>query len=164
MPFFCKSQSMISIAVGLYNSIFKVNTWWFLGFSLSFMTSSVWKGIGHLFFTISPSLGLSKALSWFSWGYGFWGRINVKGPPHCVKQGYMNSVLVNSGDLNIDYWLKWYLLSFSTEKQHKTKQTSFLLPEDVFHKWDTIQLTSKGRELNFTFQKDGYQIISEHTN
>ena len=97
---------------------------WFFGFSLSFMSLSVLKGTGHLFFIISPSLGLSKVLSWFNWGYRFWGRINDKGPPHCVKQGYMNSLWVNSGDLNIDYWLKWYSLSFSTEKKK-----SFLLPE-----------------------------------
>ena len=113
---------MISIAVGLYDSIFEVNTWWSLGFSLSFTTSSILKGTGHLFFTISPSLSLSKVLSWFNRGYGFWGRINVKGPAYCVKQGYMNSVWINSGDLNIDYWLKWYLLSFSTGKKKKKRK------------------------------------------
>ena len=133
---------------------------WFFGFSLSFMSLSVLKGTGHLFFIISPSLGLSKVLSWFNWGYRFWGRINDKGPPHCVKQGYMNSLWVNSGDLNIDYWLKWYSLSFSTEK----KKSHFSCQKLLFYKWDTIQLTSKGRELNFTFQKDGYQVISGHTN
>ena len=70
MPFFCSRQC---ITFSCYVSLVSSQLWWLLRLSLFFMTLTVLRSTGQVYYKMALYWDLSDVLSWLDWGYGVWG-------------------------------------------------------------------------------------------